>query len=63
MAGTLQLDVGCDFRFTAPASVAGVFQVEPTRDARHRLLSETLTTTRCSPGGPTRTRSATPARG
>ncbi len=44
MAGTLQLDVGCDFRFTAPASVAGVFQVEPTRDARHRLLSEILTT-------------------
>ena len=34
MAGTLQVDVGCDFRFNAPASVAAVFQIEPTRDAR-----------------------------
>ncbi|MBA3908271.1 MAG: transglutaminase family protein [Pseudonocardiales bacterium] len=49
MAGTLQLSVGCDFRFNAPASVAAVFQVEPTRDARHRLLSETLTTTPTQP--------------
>jgi transglutaminase-like putative cysteine protease len=44
MAGTLQLDVGCDFRFNAPATAAAVFQIEPTRDARHRLISEVLTT-------------------
>ena len=49
MSGTLQLDVGCDFRFDAPAAAAAVFQVEPTRDARHRLVTEALTTSPAKP--------------
>ena len=49
MAGTLQVDVGCDFRFNAPASVAAVFQIEPTRDAQTRLISEVLTTAPAQP--------------
>jgi transglutaminase-like putative cysteine protease len=49
MAGTLQLTVGCDFRFTTPAPVASVFQVEPTRDARHRMVSELMLTDPAQP--------------
>jgi len=46
---TIQVRVGCEFRYQSSGPVPSIVQVQPRRDGKHRLLQETWQTTPALP--------------